>query len=98
MEVPLRIIACPGNPPSGRGRGEGLWSPSRNPFPQWDERCQSQLYGRDVQFLVVLSVRRKGQRKKIRIERLNCSSAAGSKITKGGEESHMLFNPKRHFI
>jgi len=74
-----------------------LWnvSPSRSPYPQWDSRSKSPLYGRDVNFLVVLSVMGLDEPYDKEVKPIMTDKVKGVEITSGGEVDRIYFNPDR---
>jgi len=72
-----------------------LWnvSPSRSPYPQWDDRAEGPLYGRDVQFLVVLSVLERNEQYTQTVKPIVMKNLCGVEITSGNEINRVYFNP-----
>ena len=73
-----------------------LWnvSPSRSPYPQWDARAkEGPLYGRDVQFLVVLSVLPRDEQYTKTVKPIVMQNIRGVEITSGNEINRIYFNP-----
>ncbi|MEK7395554.1 MAG: heparinase II/III family protein [Candidatus Poribacteria bacterium] len=70
-----------------------LWniSPSQSPYPQWDARSKGVLYGRDVQFLVVLTVLRNDQPYNLKIEPIKMGNADGVEIVNGDMTDRVYF-------
>lgn len=78
-----------------RPRWHHLWnvSHSRSPYPQWDARAKSPLYGRDVQFLVVLSVMPLNEPYTKKIKLVTAEKITSLEITAGDEVARICFNP-----
>ena len=72
-----------------------LWnvSPSSSPYPQWDTRANGPLYGRDVQFLVVLSVMKRNEQYTQTVKLIAMQNIRGVEITSGNEINRVYFNP-----
>jgi len=72
-----------------------LWnvSPSSSPYPQWDTRAKGPLYGRDVQFLVVLSIIQGDEPYNKTIKPFTAENMNGVEIASGNEVSKIYFNP-----
>jgi len=72
-----------------------LWnvSPSRSPYPQWDPRSLGPLYGRDVRFLVVLSVMPYNEAYDRIIKPIIEKGVYGVEITKNNETNKVYFCP-----
>jgi len=72
-----------------------LWnvSPSRSPYPQWDARANGPLYGRDVQFLVVLSVMQRDEKYTRTVKPIVMQNLHGVEIITGNEIDRVYFNP-----
>lgn len=71
-----------------------LWnvSPSQSPYPQWDARSSGPLYGRDVRFLVVLTVLPRDEAYCQQVERIHGTRVDGVRITNGDQEDWVWFN------
>jgi hypothetical protein len=72
-----------------------LWnvSPGRSPYPQWDARSRSPLYGRDVKFLVILSVMRRDEPYDKVVNLVVADEITCLEIFSHGEVSKVCFNP-----
>jgi len=72
-----------------------LWnvSPGRSPYPQWDARSRSPLYGRDVKFLVVLSVMQRDEPYDKVVNPVVTDKITGVEIVAGDEINKVYFNP-----
>lgn len=71
-----------------------LWnvSPSCSPYPQWDHRSKSPLYGRDIRFLVVLSVMPCNEAYNRIIKPIIDKEFYGVEITSDGKTNKVLFS------
>ncbi|MGB9598079.1 MAG: hypothetical protein ACPL7B_17465, partial [Candidatus Poribacteria bacterium] len=69
-----------------------LWnvSPKRSPYPQWDFRSNGILYGRDVKFLVVLTVLQNGQSYDLKIRPIG--NIDGIEVVNGEKVRQIYFD------
>jgi len=74
-----------------------LWnvSPSRSPYPQWDERAKGILYGRDIEFLVVLTVLKKDQPYELIVNPISVGNVNGIEIVSGDLTDRIFYNDSR---
>lgn len=70
-----------------------LWnvSPKRSPYPQWDFRSNGILYGRDIKFLVVLTVLYNDQSYDLKIRPIKIGNKDGIEIIKGDNVKQICF-------
>jgi hypothetical protein len=72
-----------------------LWnvSPSQSPYPQWDPRSTAPIYGRDLQFLVLLTVVPMGMPYDLAVTPVDIPFGRGLKIVRGNRTEWVCFNP-----
>ncbi len=70
-----------------------IWneSPSKPPYPQWDDRGGVRVYGPDYQYLVVLSPQRAQAEVDWRLEPLQAPGVEGVRITAGDRVDTVVF-------
>lgn len=68
-------------------------NPAKSPYPHWDVRGDATpLYDNTCQYLIVLSAVGAGEQPPYALERLECGSAKGVRLSREGEEILVVFN------